>query len=190
VTAASKPVRAFLAFEIPESIKAELAAGRELLQAELPRARWVRPEGQHLTLKFLGEVSRAVLDDLVGELTPSLEPVPRVTVQLTGAGFFPSPARPRVAWVGGRADGADAVVKVIEDAADARGFARERRPWSLHLTQARLNRGWPREAVERFCRWGEGLDLEPFVAVEVVLFSSSLRPTGAVYTALERMPLC
>ena len=80
-------------------------------------------------------------------------------------------------------------MEVIEEVTARHGFDRERRRWSLHLTQARLRAPWPRDAVDRFLSWGDEVRLEDFVASEVVLFSSELRPSGAVYTALERMPL-
>ena len=66
---------------------------------------------------------------------------------------------------------------------------RERRPWRLHLTQARLRRPWPPEAVERFLRWGREVDLPTFRRRRVVLFSSLLTPQGAVYTPLEELAL-
>lgn len=182
-------LRAFLACEIPEPVKAAIDAAREPLREELPRARWVRLESQHLTLKFLGEVPTDVLSALTSELEPRLAGLGAVRVRLAGSGFFPSPARPRVAWLGGDADGIEPVVAAVEEAASEHGFARERRPWSLHVTQARLDRRWPNTAVDRFLAWGEGLRLEPFTCDEVVLFSSRLQPGGAVYTPVERMPL-
>jgi 2'-5' RNA ligase len=81
------------------------------------------------------------------------------------------------------------VVEAVEAAARAVELPRERRPWSLHLTQARLNRPWPPDAVDRFLQWGEMLQLPSFSCREVVLFESTLQPGGAVYTALERMSL-
>ena len=183
------PVRAFLALEIPQEVKARLAEDVELLRSKLPRARWTRPEGQHLTLKFLGEVAPTLLEDLVADLAPRLRGLGPVIVHFQGTGFFPSPQRPRVAWVGGSSEGAEQVATAVEVAAASAGFDRERRPWSLHLTQARLKAPWPRSAVARFLEWGEGLHIEPFACREVVLFRSELQPGGAVYTALERMPL-
>jgi 2'-5' RNA ligase len=185
----TESVRSFLALELPEQTRTRLAASREQIRSQVPDARWVKPEGQHLTLKFLGEVTTSVLDGLITELAPALVRLGAVAVRLAGAGFFPSPARARVAWIGGSAEGVAPVVTAIEDVAERHGFARERRPWALHLTQARLRKPWPDVAVELFLRWGESLDLEPFVAREVVLYSSLLTPAGAVYTALERMPL-
>ena len=182
-------IRAFLALEIPEDVKAKLALAREGIRDELPKARWTRPEGWHLTLKFLGEAERKVLADLSAELTPRIRGIGLVPVKLEKTGFFPSAERPRVAWVGGTAEGAEKSVAAVETAAEISGFPRDRRPWSVHVTQARLKAQWSKAAVDRFLDWGEGLDLSAFVCREVVLFSSDLQPGGAVYTALERFSL-
>ncbi len=184
-----EPVRAFLAFELPERVRSQLAAAREELKRELPQSRWTRPEGWHLTLKFLGETRPPVMALLAAGLSPRIHGLGGVRVELGGAGFFPTSVRPRVAWVGGTARGAERVVTAVEEAAEAAGFARERRQWSVHLTQARLKSQWPQRAVDRFLEWGSGLDLEAFVCREVALLKSDLRPGGAVYTALERFPL-
>ncbi len=141
--------RAFLALEVPAAIKERLAAAQENLRRELPRARWTRPDGWHLTLKFLGEVAAPALDGLAAELAPGVRGLGTVNVHLGGSGFFPSPARPRVAWVGGAADGVESVVAAVERAAEGTGFPRERRPWSIHVTQARLKDRWPPAAVAR-----------------------------------------
>jgi len=182
-------IRAFLALEVPAAVKTQLASAQEVLRRELPRARWTRPDGWHLTLRFLGEVAAPALDELTTALASRLRGIGAVSVRLGGTGFFPSPARPRVAWVGGAADGAESVVAEVERAAEAAGFPRERRPWSIHLTQARLKARWPSAAVDRFLEWGEALELDAFDCQEVVLYKSDLQPGGAVYTALERLPL-
>jgi len=182
-------IRAFLALEVRDQVKAQLASAQGELRHELPKARWTRTEGWHLTLKFLGEVERPVLADLVAELAPRLRGLGAVSVKLDKTGFFPSSMRPRVAWVGGAADGVENVVAAVEEAAELAGFARDRRPWAIHLTQARLKMQWSKAAVDRFLEWGDNLDIEAFTCREVVLFSSDLQPGGAVYTALERFPL-
>lgn len=182
-------VRSFVALEIPSGIRAELGAAIGRLRVELPRARWVRPEGVHLTLKFLGESQRGQLESLAGDLRARLAGRGPVPVELAGAGFFPGPARPRVAWIGGRAEGATELAGAVDAAATELGWERERRPWSLHLTVARIDRPWPRSAVERYLAWGEGMALPHFECPEAVLFESRLGPGGAVYTALERFPL-
>jgi 2'-5' RNA ligase len=185
----SDSIRAFLALEIPSSLKQHLTEQQQELRQRLPSARWVRPQGLHLTVKFLGDASREVLGELTGQLQPRLEALRPVTVSLEGSGFFPSPRRPRVAWIGGQAHNIEPVVEAVESVAKECGFAREKRRWSLHLTMARLRKPWPPPAVESFLEWGRSLRLDPFTCTEVVLFSSTLKPDGAVYTALDRMGL-
>jgi len=182
-------LRAFVALEIPESVRRVIRREQHAIKTELPRARWTRPEGQHLTLQFLGATSNALLGLVKTEISAKVAGLSAVTVSLSGAGFFPSPRRPRVAWIGGEAAGGPEIAEAVRAACAAAGFEPDRRPWTLHLTQARLDRPWPRAAVERYLEWGRGLELEPFGCREVVLFSSELRPGGAVYTPLERFPL-
>jgi 2'-5' RNA ligase len=182
-------IRSFLALEVSQSVISRVAEAREDLRRELPPARWTRPESWHLTLKFLGEVGRPVLDDLRSVLAPRLRGLGIVSVHLTEGGFYPSSNRPRVAWLGGIAEGAEGVCEAIEASAAKVGFEREQRRWSAHLTLARLKSAWPTAAVDRFLEWGGNLGLERFTCREVVLFGSRLQPGGAVYTELERMPL-
>lgn len=181
--------RAFFAFEIPQVVRAELEKARTGIPGNLPLARWTRPESWHLTVKFLGETETTVLERLTAELGPRLASGGRVTVKLSGGGFFPSPTRPRVAWIGGTAEGSEVVVKTVEAAAVRAGFAAEKRPWSVHLTMARLRSQWPRGAVDVYLDWAAGLPAVNWVCREIVLFESRLQPGGAVYTALERIPL-
>ena len=182
-------IRAFVALELPDSVRETIRQEQRAIKRELPRARWTRPEGQHLTLKFLGETTPDQLTRLKVEIAAHTAGLAAVSVRLAGSGFFPSQRRPRVAWIGGRADGGVEAAEAVEIAATKVEFSPERRVWSLHLTQARLGRPWPRGAVERFLEWGCGLVFAPFTCREVVLFESELRPGGAVYTPLERFPL-
>ncbi len=185
----SEAVRAFLAFEIPGTVRSRIATARDEVRRDLPTARWTRPESWHLTLKFLGETETGRLAALGSALAPAACGLGSVTAHLHGSGFFPNPGNPRVAWIGGEAAGAQPVVAAVEEAATALGFPPDRRTWSVHLTLARMRSRWPRTAVERFLSWGHELDLGTFRCPEIVLFESSLEPGGAVYTALQRIPL-
>jgi len=182
-------IRAFLALEIPAAIREDLAQHVASLRRQLEPARWVRPGALHLTLRFLGESAPEGLDELVERLRPVLAPLAPVTVRLAGAGFFPGPRRPRVAWIGGEAPDAAEVAAAIDDAAHHLGWNRERRPFALHLTLARLKSPWSTGSVDRWLEWGRGYAAAPFVCREVILFESRLAPGGAVYTPLHQLPL-
>ncbi|MCX7896163.1 MAG: RNA 2',3'-cyclic phosphodiesterase [Thermoanaerobaculum sp.] len=183
-------MRCFLAVELPRPLRDSLATAISRLQGQLPPARWVKAEGLHITLKFLGEQGEREVAALVSHLERGLKGVVfPVTVSLQGGGFFPHSSRPRVAWIGGAAPGLESWAAAAEEAAQAIGVPRESRPFSLHVTLARLERSWPAAACERFLSELSSLALPPFPAREVVLFSSTLRPGGAVYTPQLRLPV-
>lgn len=182
-------MRLFIAVELSEEARRVIHGGLGVLRRDLPPARWVRVEAMHLTLKFLGEQPADLVDALDARVRPALAGFAPETVRLGGGGFFPSPRRPRVAWIGGSAPALVAWAEAIDRAAEELGVAREPRPFSLHLTLARLERPWGERAVESFLVKTGKWSFAPSLAREVVLFSSDLRPSGAVYTALGRWPV-
>ncbi len=181
-------MRLFLAVELPDAVRDTLHRGIGTLKRDQPPARWVRPEGIHVTLKFLGELGEDGPGTLQKALPEAMAPLAPVEIQLGGGGFFPHEKRPRVAWVGGLAPGLETWAEAMETVAVRLGAAREARPFALHLTLARLERPWGAQAVEHFMVTTGKWQLAPFVAREVVLFQSELKPGGAVYTPLGRFP--
>ncbi|MBZ5587050.1 MAG: RNA 2',3'-cyclic phosphodiesterase [Acidobacteriia bacterium] len=181
-------MRLFIAVELPQAVREVLIAGLGRLKGDQPPARWVRVEGMHLTLKFLGEQPEEIIEGLDRTVPPSLAPLAPVGVRLGGGGFFPHDRRPRVAWVGGEAAGLESLAGAVEEAAASLGVPREPRPFSLHLTLARLEHPWGVKAVEHFLVQVGKWRFPEFTAREVVLFRSELGPAGATYAALRRWP--
>jgi 2'-5' RNA ligase len=176
--------RLFVALPIPEDLLKAIGRRRRPLEGSLPSAAWVRPANQHLTLKFLGDVE----DDGERRLIEALDTVRAapVPVRFTSGGFFPPRRSPRVAWLGGDAEGAADLANRVDEAAEATVHTdRDKRPWALHLTQARIRRPWSKEDQAAFLEWTETLDLPSFTATRMVLYASDLRPSGAVYTARQ-----
>ncbi len=182
-------MRLFVAVELPDEVREALAAGLGRLKRDQPPARWVRVDGMHLTLKFLGEQPEALVDGLDGAIPRALAALEPVRVQLGGGGFFPHERRPRVAWVGGEAAGLERLAGAIDRAAALLGVEGDARPFSLHLTLARIERPWGVQAVEHFLVQVGKWRFPEFVAREAVLFRSELGPAGAAYTALRRWPV-
>jgi 2'-5' RNA ligase len=168
-------------------IREALAKVQDHLREHIPRARWTRPEGTHLTLKFLGEVEQvitvqvaAILDDIATRHTP-------FQVKLQGTGAFPRLAQPRVLWVGlERHPSLSSLQAEIEEALVPLSFEKEQRPFRGHLTLARLKGDrWPEELRQILLDTGsrcEGLTLP---VKQLYLYQSELKPGGAVYTQLH-----
>jgi 2'-5' RNA ligase len=181
-------LRAFIAAELPAGLREAL--GR--LQAELARAgvraRWVRPEGIHLTLRFLGDVPAGAVAPLAETLAAAAAGQAVLSLAAVGLGVFPGARRPRVVWVGlaGEIGGLAGLQRRLEQALAARGFPPEERPFRPHLTLGRFGDAGPPGPVADALAAHAGRELARFELGELVLFRSELRPSGAVYTALAR----
>jgi RNA 2',3'-cyclic 3'-phosphodiesterase len=184
-----KSIRSFVAVDIAAPVRAGLRA----LQAELAQAdadvRWVRAEGIHVTLKFLGAVEAARLERVHTALVDALHAQPALHLQVRGLGAFPSLRRPRVLWTGLHGDGLDAVARYVETALTALGFTPERRAFTPHVTIGRVNslRGWPRLEEQFKAHLDDNFGGSAVEAV--IIYRSTLRPDGAVYTPLWTIPL-
>ena len=179
-------MRLFVAVELPDAVRDVIAAGLGRLKRDQPGARWVRPGGMHLTLKFLGERPEGFVAEIDGAAAAALAALPVVGVCLGGGGFFPNDQRPRVAWVGGEAGGLERWAAAVDAAAASLGVERESRPYTPHLTLARLERPWGAQAIEHFRVEVGKWRLPEFEAREAVLFRSELTPAGPVHTAMRR----
>ena len=194
-------IRAFLAVEPSQELRAELALVQQELkhgiEPELKRdtrISWVQPAKIHLTMKFLGDMDEQVIDPLHRALEQVIGNRIVMNVPLERLGAFPRPHSPRVMWVGPPENwerGAEAkrvteIQSVIEQACEGLSFLREAKPFSPHLTLARIKAG-ERQVGVALAKGGvldRPLSLGSLAMESVVLMKSELRPTGSVYTQL------
>lgn len=183
-------MRLFVAADLPAGVRARLAEIQDSLRPVALPVRWVRPDGIHLTLKFLGEVPAGRRTELEGALRGPARGAAPFRLQAAGLGLFPERGAPRVLWIGVRGDleRAVALQRSIEAALHPLGFEPEDRAFRPHLTLGRVRgpgRGDWRDALER----SSGADAGGFEVREYILFESRLGPDGAAYTPLARFAL-
>jgi len=184
-------IRAFIAIRLPESVLQAMGQAQETLGRLGRGIRWVRKEGIHLTLKFLGDVDRDDVEKIQIAMERASEGSSSFVLAGEGIGVFPDLRRPRVIWIG--LSGDLQVLLALQAHLDSQlkglGFPKEKRPFKGHLTLGRV-KGRPdttrlREALEGLRRF----QTDAFTVQSVALFQSTLRPQGAVYTKLTEVPL-
>lgn len=184
-------VRSFIAIDIPPSLRHLL----ENLQSDLKKAdvdvRWVRPEGIHLTLKFLGSIEKKevekisqILESLAAEWRP-------FELNFHGMGCFPGLRAPRVVWVGLNRGGESirSLQHAIEERLAEEGFAREERSFTPHLTIGRVRSQRGKGVLIQTIERKKDITIGGFWTREITFFRSELRPTGAIYTKLGIFPM-
>lgn len=183
-------VRSFIAIELSPAVRAALAGLVTRLAQTEADVKWVESVNLHLTLKFLGDVT----PDHLTRLTQSLEDLAgeRASFALSvgGVGCFPSPAEPHVIWAGLTAGQSDvaALFRAVEGTCAKLGFARERKPFSAHITLGRQRSSHRAAALAEALAGAVDSEGGGFTVSGFTLFRSDLRPTGPVYTAAGTFP--
>lgn len=194
-------IRAFLAVELPDELRARLAGIQQECKRRivpgLPRevrVSWVKPESLHLTLKFLGDIDEQLVVPMQQAIGRAVAAHRAIVIPLQRLGLFPGLQRARVLWIGPAApwEQSEAAARLatlhraVEDCCVALNLAPDSRPLSPHLTVARIKEG-ERAAGQALARSGlldRPLTEDPFVIRSIVLMKSDLKPTGSVYTKL------
>jgi RNA 2',3'-cyclic 3'-phosphodiesterase len=185
----AKPIRLFVAVDVPDEVKAKLVAAVAPYRDRIPGARWTRSDGWHVTLKFLGATWPRLVDTVHEAVRSAAADAAPFRTRLTEMGVFPSPGRARVVWAGLEdAEGRfDPMVKRLDDLLEEH-FVPEARAFTPHLTLARLN---PPRSIREFVPELVGKDIrsEPFSIDRLALYRSHLSPKGATYEPLLQVPL-
>ena len=182
--------RLFLAVDPGDDCHARIAEAVTRAQSQAPRARWVRPEGVHVTLIFLGAVAEELVPTVVTKAESVVVRHAPLTLRFEGAGCFGG-RRPRVLWVGvaGDVPALGLVQKELSEALTEVGYVPEERVFSPHLTLARAGFGGSDTGLWAAARL---LAAESFGEVnvrEIVLYESVLSTGGARYEVVARLPL-
>jgi len=178
-------MRLFVALEIPRAVRDNLATLIKDLRTADPKARWVRPENIHVTLKFIGEAPADKLGNIRGALA-GVHSEREVELNFRGLGFFPNAKRPSVLWAGIDASpNLQSLAGDIENSLEKLGFPREQRPFVPHLTIARFQTPRIHEPLQSVIAQSSGREFGSLRTDEFHLIESKLKPSGAEYTTVE-----
>lgn len=189
-------LRLFIAIELPPATRDAIGALLARLRREMPSdaLRWVRPEGIHITLKFLGVTPERQADEVAAALREVAARGRPLRLQPGGLGSFGGRRNMRVVWlgVGGETDALAALASSVDEAVAPFGFERERRRFAAHLTLARVRETAPLDERARLHAALAAIDtpaFTPFTAGHLSLMRSTLSPSGARYDALATFRL-
>ncbi|MDH4155578.1 MAG: RNA 2',3'-cyclic phosphodiesterase [Nitrospira sp.] len=194
-------IRAFLAVEISDEVRTAIVQVQQDIKERLAphlskeiRIAWGQRNSFHLTVRFLGEIEKQLIDQLREAIAKVRQSHPTIQIPIGRLQAFPNVLKPRVLWVGPseswlRSESAKQLVELhqeIEACCHSFGFAADEKPFSPHLTVARIKTG-ERQVGPLLAQSGlyeRSVSLGTVTVGPVVLMKSQLRPTGPVYTKL------
>ena len=184
-------MRCFIALDLDDAIKSQLTTAQGWFGALKGKVSWTKREQMHLTIKFLGEVPDDMLAQVVDVLSNACLQVQPFEFDVAGLGCFPSSGRQlRIVWAGITAPTEMAKLNdLLQQGYVELGYEAEKRKFTPHLTIGRVRYVANAQAYRAVI--GEHGD---FIAGRqacdhVTLYRSDLEPTGAVYTAIETIPM-
>lgn len=175
-------IRAFIALPLPETVKEALSSVSATLRKTMD-ARWVKPEAMHLTMKFLGDIDEKDIEGMAKKLDEISQLYQPFAMSLAGPGAFPSTKRARVIWAGIDADISRLrnLSASIDDMLADYGIAKEGRPFTAHVTLARLRE-------PSMINLDVRIEKITFIIDGMHFYKSDLTPQGARYTLLHSSP--
>lgn len=188
-------VRSFIAIELPDELKvglSQLQAGLKL--GKQSWVKWVDPYSIHLTLKFLGNIAVGRIGEITRAMEAAAQGIPPFHLEVKELGAFPNLKRVQVVWVGitGEVDRLGQLQQRLESNLAPLGFAPESRPFTPHLTLARLRDRASPDERQRFGQLIASTRFEAVYSVEVDainLMRSQLTREGAIYSRLSLVRL-
>jgi len=191
-------LRLFLALDLPPDINSEVERITARLQDLIRGVRWVKSDGVHLTLKFLGNVNECDIVRIDSALRPLCNREAPFNLTPDQLGFFPPSRRPRVIWLGVKGDlkRLSELHAMLEKSCSSLGFEADKRLFSPHVTLGRVRHpqemGSLEEVKKRFADINKNIKIKDFGHFQInnlFLYSSELKRDGAVHTKLRAFPL-
>ncbi|HRD01144.1 MAG TPA: RNA 2',3'-cyclic phosphodiesterase [Candidatus Saccharicenans sp.] len=181
-------MRTFIAIDLSLEIKDKLVTLVNHLKPLGKNIKWVARENYHLTLKFLGEISESEMEDIKKTLDEVAGRHNSFNLKLKGTGSFPPGSnRIRIVWVGiTNGERLLSLQKEIEIELEKRGFPKENRPFSPHLTIGRVKRPEKQDKLASELEKNNQQELGSMMVREITFFQSILRPQGPEYHILSR----
>jgi RNA 2',3'-cyclic 3'-phosphodiesterase len=188
-------MRAFLAINIEETIKKELALIQQELQKNIYEVKWVNPELLHITLKFLGEIKDEDIHNMENPLRELGANIASFSISFSKLGVFPDKRRPRVLWLGIDRGGA-AVKNISVEVGEVlnsmknllNGAKNDQEELMPHITLGRKKKNQnivlKDDIFDRQWNCQKVMHVDSFYLME-----SILRPSGPLYKPLKKIYL-
>lgn len=180
-------MRAFIAIDLPENLKATIGQLQEDLETCNLGFKWVKPNNIHLTLKFLSHIDKNQLREIKKVISQIASQTKAFELITEGLGFFPNQKKPRIFFLDLKnSKSIESLAKEIEKTLAPLGFPVENK-FKAHITLARIK---SQENIEILLEKIRKIKLKEKLPVgKVTLYESNLTSNGPIYEIIISKPL-
>ena len=181
----SKTIRSFLAIDLAEDLKPEIADVQKEFKKTGANIKYVPSQNMHFTLKFFGNID----EDMVEEISEAVEKVIRnysaFDLSIGGCGSFPNQNTIKVLWIGIDSNSQIAdLQKDLDMEFKKLGFKKERN-YISHLTIGRPRNGKNNNQLKDTINSLKDLKIGTMRVSKISLKKSTLTPQGPIYEDIK-----
>lgn len=177
-------IRAFIALELPEETVTQIISLRDKVFKNISNINWEKREKLHITLKFLGDSEKNVLDSLSNQLKNLAENYNKIYLSFDKFGIFKSNNIPRILWIGAKEnEQLTSLVQSIEDICSQYSYPKEQRVFKTHITLLRIKNNNNIDNIIESAKQ-KFSEIET-IADKLTLFQSQLLKSGSIYIPLQ-----
>ena len=181
-------IRAFIAIDIKTFPK--LTQLEQELKQTKANIKLVEPENIHITLKFLGDTDENLIEEINTIIEESVKKTKPFEIQLKNTGVFPNQNYIKVIWIGiHNSEKIAEISQQIDEQLFDLGFEQEKRPFSPHLTIARVKSAENKDQLLNIINKYQDLTFQEIKVESIKLKKSQLTPKGPIYTTLKEIKL-
>ncbi|HPR41128.1 MAG TPA: RNA 2',3'-cyclic phosphodiesterase [Candidatus Methanofastidiosa archaeon] len=177
--------RLFVAINLDDEIKKTIVSIDDLFSKSSINAKFTSPENMHMTLKFIGEWPFNDVNDVIDILNDVKTSFKPFNVDFEGIGGFPNDHAPRIIWVGGKSRTLVDMAGKIDKNLSTLGIKKENRPFSSHITLARVKNILNRDDIINIIHANKDVAIGSQHVTEFCLKKSELTPNGPIYSDVE-----
>jgi len=184
-------MRIFIAIDLDNEIKKNLSLLILKLNKGNRNIKWVKNQGMHMTLKFLGEIKKEKVSEIESALLEVTKEYKSFPLRFKGTGTFPPGKKvPRVLWIGiERCEILKSLQSRLEEELEKLDFPKENREFHPHLTLGRVKTSFVLGPTLSEFEIHNNTDFGEMEVNKITLFMSTLKPTGAEYTVISEFEL-
>ncbi len=183
-----KHIRVFIAISLPKNIIEFLKVLQIKLKKSHIKASWPSPQSLHLTLKFIGDIHPDKIDTIKECMQSAvLQTSLPIRLSVSGIGVFPNAKRTRIVWAGmaGQVDVLEKLVSTLSKELNSKiGVKIETKRYLPHFTLARVKKSIHPAKMQGLIQTHFDCQSDTFIATDIKLFKSELKPSGAIHTKI------
>ena len=160
------------------------------LELRRENIRWVNKNNYHITLKFFGDTEDSRITQIINIFNKIKNRQKTFNIKISEAGIFSRDGTPKILWFDtSENEPLYSLYKDIQDELITLGYSKEKRPFKTHLTVGSIKYIKDKKHLNDIIEHYKKTFIQEVKIENFILFQSTLKPGGPIYSEIENFKL-